>query len=536
MKLSLWKISVFILLALMGLIIMPFIQHIPSVNFNLLWDEHNLFSTTLLRTLIFAVTAALLTVIFGFLGALLLIRLPFFSWLGKNMAVLILPVTLGNISIAFICKLLIGGTTFFAAIVNGPVFYQLAFLILLQIWQFGLLFIYIFWLNFQSVPRVRTDYAIANRFSFYQSVKDIYYPFSKNLFILLGAIAFVFSLYEEAKISYLFKVSKGTNSELITNWLSRSYQSSLLVNLDFAKSLTFNSGIIVALAAILVMFFLFVLINSGSRLFSGSKIYFGSIEAKFINLSKFSIKISWSWALILLAVAALPVLFSLAKIKFNANSSIVELGFPLGMTFLATAVASAVAIFFGVASRLGWKYLLNTFSNRSVIFFIAIFLLMLIPPLVILLCGFSWMGLIGYQSNLIIYAVWITGHTILTLPILGSFVMVNHFRVTTNEINYLEVYRLNKSEFVYLSFLSRFKAEYFLLFIIGFSLIWNEAVLNSLFSDYIPSFASMLNMLITGRGADYSLAFGYLLVSMFLATLAVLVWRYIIEKAQKLND
>ena len=535
MKTAFWKIWVFILLILTGLTILPFFQHIPSFNFNLLFDEHNLFGTTLLRTLIYGVTSSLLVVGFGFLGALLLIRLPFSSALGKNMSVLILPVTLGDISIAFICNLLLGKTTLFSNIIEGGVTYQLAFLIMLQIWQYGLLFVYLFWLNFQSIPRVRIDYAIANRFSFYQSIKDIYFPFSKNLFILLGAIALVFSLYEEAKISYLFKVSQGTNSELITNWLSRSYQSALLVNTDFARNLAFNGGFITALAALLVMILFFVFINSGSQLLIGSKIYFNCFKAKTKSMSGVSKKISWFWALILVALIVVPTAFSFTKFNFSTNASLVELAFPLGMTFLSTIAASAVAVFFGIASRLGWKYLLSTFSNRSVIFFFFLFLLMLIPPLVILISGFSWMGLIGYNSDGMIYAIWIIGHTILTLPILGSFVLVNHFRVTTNEINYLQVYGLSKPELVRLSFLFRFKAEYLLLFIIGFSFIWNEAVLNNLFSDYIPSFASRLKMLITGRGADYSLAFGYLLVSMSLAILAVFVWRYITDKAQKIN-
>jgi hypothetical protein len=95
------------------------------------------------------------------------------------------------------------------------------------------------------------------------------------------------------------------------------------------------------------------------------------------------------------------------------------------------------------------------------------------------------------------------------------------------------VYKLSKAETIRFSFFKRFKAEYLLLFIIGYSFIWNEAVLNNLFSDYIPSFVSGMKMLITGRGADYDKAFGYLLVSFIVALLSAIIWRYIIEKAQK---
>lgn len=72
------------------------------------------------------------------------------------------------------------------------------------------------------------------------------------------------------------------------------------------------------------------------------------------------------------------------------------------------------------------------------------------------------------------------------------------------------MYKLSIKETISVSFLKRFKAEYLLFFILGFSFILNEAIINSLFSDYIPSFVSSMKMLITGRGADYEKAFGFL--------------------------
>ena len=203
------------------------------------------------------------------------------------------------------------------------------------------------------------------------------------------------------------------------------------------------------------------------------------------------------------------------------------------MTFIATLASSATAIFFGIASRLGWKQTLSSFSQNSLPFFVLLFVLLLVPPIVILITGYKWMSLVGYSSQSIIYTIWIVGHILLTLPVLGSFVLFNHFRVSNNEIDYLQVYKLSKTETIRYSFFKRFKAEYLLLFIIGYSFIWNEAVLNSLFSDYIPSFVSGMKMLITGRGADYDKAFGYLLVSFIVALLSAIIWRYIIEKAQK---
>lgn len=531
MKINFWKIFTLILLALIISITVPFWLSINIFNIKVVHDIQNEFYKTFSRTIIFSVITSIVLTFIGFWGAVFLKNVPFFSGMGKNLGILIFPVMLGNLSIAFICKLLIGDSALFSFFVTEGISYKLLFLLLLQIWQYGLLFIYMFWLNFQSIPARWFDYMVANKFTFYQSVKDVYLPNSRNMILLLTCVGFVFTLFEESKVQYLFKVSPGTNSELITNWLTRNYQSYLLVNSQFAENIIFNSAVIIIFLSIVVIGLIYLLLNFISKIINNFEVY-----------PSFSLKIksavirhlSTIWASLLVAIVIIPMLFTFSKISFQLNSSLIQLGFPLIMTFIATFTAVLVAVIFGISARIGWQKVLNSFSNKSLLFFLVMFFLMLMPPIIVLLSGFKWMALIGYRSNLSIYMIWILGHTLITLPILGSFVLSNHFRVSNNELDYLKVFKLKSRELILQSFLKRFRAEYILLFIIGYSFIWNEAILNNLFSDYIPSFTSSLKMLITGRAADYSSAFGFLLVSIFLAITAVLIWRYIIEKAHKL--
>lgn len=529
-KNSFWKLLAAGLLLIVLLLVFPFIGNISFSGFHVLGANKNLFGNTLVRTILFAVISGFVLALFGFWGAILLTKVPAFSKVGKNLSVLILPVTLGNISIAFISKLLIGDSVFFAVIVEKGVVFKLGFLMLLQLWQFGLLFIYLFWMQFQSIPGNRLDYAVANRFSYFHTIKDIYLPHVKNLWILMAALGMVFSLYEESKIQYLFKASQGTNSELITNWLGRNYQSSLLVNHDYATKLTFQSGWVVFIIATLSLVILYLLINLLFKLSANAKHYPVKQNKSMPNAKPLFGAV---WGVLLIALVLVPIIASLLNVNYTFTSETLALGFPLLMACIAAVLASVVAVFFGVGARLGWKQTLSSFNNRSLFFFIQVFLLLLIPPVVILISGYKWMALLGYTSLPIIYTIWILGHVLLSLPILGSFVLFNHFRVSNNELNYLSVYHLSKKELLQNSFIKRFRAEYLLLFIIGFSFIWNEAILNNLFSDYIPSFVSRLKMLITGRGADYAKAFGYLLVSLALAVSAVVVWRYIIQRAEK---
>jgi len=523
-----WQLLTIALLSLTLLVLFPFFLNINADAVTGLSGNAS-FLSTLQTTLVNAFISAIVLTAFGFVGALLLLKIPPFSFVGKNLGVLIMPVTLGNISIAFICKLLWGDSAFFSSLAQGSPLNKLAFLLLLELYQFGLLFIYLFWTLLQGINADKLNFAKANRFSFYQKLKDIYLPHTRNLWLLLATIGFVFAFYEESKIAYLFKVSQGTNSELITNWLTRNYQTNLLVNPDYARTLIFDASAFVLISAIVGLILLFLVLYYFIKKITGLKFYPEKQSLK--NSKGLFQKVSLILGSLLSIIALTPLILSFFKISFSFNFS--QLGFPLLMTFLATFASSATAILFGIASRLGWKQMLSSFNQKSLPFFVMLFILLLVPPIVILITGYKWMSIIGYSSQTIIYSIWIIGHILLTLPVLGSFVLFNHFRVSNNEIDYLQVYKLSRLETIRFSFFRRFKAEYLLLFIIGYSFVWNEAALNSLFSDYIPSFVSGMKMLITGRGADYDKAFGYLLVSFAVAILSATIWRYILEKAQK---
>ncbi len=529
MSLSIWKTVTVTLLLIIILVVGDFLLSFFNTDFTIFSNNQNQFSYTLLRTIGFALLTSILIVGLGFILALLILKVKLFSKLGVNLSIMILPVTLGNISIAFICKLLLGDTAFFAMLINKGVTYQFIFLIFLQFWQFGILFAYLFWMALQNIPEKFYTYAHVTNFSSWQKLKDIYIPQTKNLWMLLLVIGFVFTLFEESKLFYLFKVSQGTNSELITNWLARNYQSAILINPGYAKNTIYSASNIVFLLSlialvILALIFLFIL-----RSFSASKIYFNFKKSVPVKLSK---SIAYIISFILLAIIILPIVSTFFKLTFKIDESISELGFTLFMTLIASLLASAVAITLAISSRIAWRKHLFSFNTKSLLFFIALYLILLIPPIVVQICGYKWMSLIGYNSITGIYIIWLISHTILCLPVLGSFSLFNHFRVSNSELDYIHLHRLSKFEIIKYSFIKRFKAEYFLLIIIAFSFIWNEAILNNLFSDYIPSFASGMKMLITGRAADYSKAFGYLIVSIALSITASVIWRSIIIKGK----
>lgn len=486
----------------------------------------NGFSSALQRTVLFALLSSILNVVGGFCLALLLSKISLNSKLGKQLSFFILPVTFGNVAVVFVFKVLLFNSSFFNAIVQGGNATQTMVLLFIQFWQFGFLFAYLFWLNIQNTPKRINDYSNAAGLSRFEKIRDIVLPQTRNLFILLLFIGFIFSFYEDTKSQFIFRASQGTGTELINHWLYRTYQSNLLINPEYANQSIFKTGIIIFTLTILLFLVLGSLVLFSFKLFSRIK----SVEKK--QISKNSNRISSIIGIISILIILVPVVIALFKSQYRFADNLFTIAFPFALTLVAAFAASTLAIIFGISSRLAFTKMLNGFNSKSLLYFLAIFLLQITPPLCIVLCGFKWLSWVGYSSDILIYFVWIAGHCILTLPLLGNFVIATHFSVRENELNYLTAYEISMSSIVQYSFLKRFKAEYILTLLFAFTFIWNDAGLNIVLSDKIPSFASNLQMLFIGRAADYSKATSFVLVAVILSLACIFIWQYIIGKSQ----
>ncbi len=489
-------------------------------------NNSNGFNSSLQRTVSFALLSSILNIVGGFCLALLLSKISLSSKLGKQLSFFILPVTFGNVAVVFVFKVLLFNTNFFNAIVQGGNTTQSLFLLLIQFWQFGFLFAYLFWLNIQNTQKRIDDYSTATGLSRFEKVRDIILPQTKNLFILLLFIGFIFSFYEDAKSQFIFRASQGTGTELINHWIYRTYQSNLLINADYANQSIFKTGLVVFAITLILFVALGALVLFAFRMFSKFK---SSAQKK---TSTKQSRVSLSVAVVSIAVILIPVIVALLKSQYHFAENISSVTFPFALTLIAAFAATIFAIAFGISSRLAFAKLLSRFNSKSLLYFLTIFLLQIIPPLCIVLCGFKWLSLIGYSYDTLIYFVWIAGHCILTLPLLGSFILATHFSVRENELNYLSAYNISGNSIVQYSFIKRFRAEYILTLLFAFTFIWNDAGLNMVLSDRIPSFAANLQMLFIGRAADYSKASSFVLVAVALSLACIFIWQYIIGKSQ----
>jgi len=531
------KILIILIILITGLFLFPvFWSGLSGVTVSsLFYEKSNGFSDALIRTFSFAIISAVVNVLGGFYLALLLSKISLSSRFGKQLSYFILPITLGNIAVVFVFKVLLFNSAFFNQVVEGGFTTQNAFLIILQFWQYGFLFAYLFWLSIQNINKRFLDYANAAKLTRFELIRDFILPQTRNLFILLLFIGFIFSFYEDAKSQLIFRASQGLGTELINHWLYRDYQSALLINPVYATQSIFKTGLIVFVITALAFLIIGILALLGLRLWSKINIS-KVIEIPNDDRKKDNKKVSYTILFLCNIAIFSPLIAALIRSKYLFAENISLIIFPLILTMIAAFAATTLSIVFGIASRLAFHKWLNTFNSKSLFYFLAIFLLLLIPPLCIVLAGFKWFGLIGYHSNSVIYIVWVIGHCFLTLPILGSFVIATHFIVKENEIEYLFAYHISNKDMWLYSFFKRFKAEYALTLLFAFSFIWNDAGLNMILSDKIPSFAANLQMLFIGRAADYSKATTFVLVAVALSVGCILIWNYIVGKAAKINE
>ena len=485
-----------------------------------------------LRSMLVALLSAGLCICCGFFYALKLRKIELSSTQGKWFSLLIVPFLLGNVSVAFIFKMLLLNNEIKSIAFTSP-WIIFGILIVIQIWQFGSLFAYLLWISLKSISNEQLVFAEVSALTSYEKVRDLYLPHTKNLLILLFLIGFVFSFYEDIKLTLIFSASPGTDSELISHWLYRQFRSDLLINFNFAAVKVASYSFLYILPIAFVGFLLFSgLLTKGITVFSRSRKKIILPEIIPDNKKLKEQKAGRKMPLILLVLLA-PVIYLIATQSINYQNSVVVLWEPFYLTLLASLIACTLSIILSVALRLAGPVTMGTFNKTSILILALLYTIRLTPPIVLLIAGFKWLNIVNLSHQSAISLFWIIGHCMLSLPLLGSFLFVTHFRVHKKELEYLSIFNIPERSKFYWNFWRRFRGDYLLTFLFATTIIWNEGIINRVFSDSIPSFVSILLRTISSRQADYSEAMTFLFVSILLAALCLFLWTQSLSKAQR---
>lgn len=482
----------------------------------------------LLRSLFFAIGSVLICVVGSFCLAYILRNIS--SKIVLLLAsLMMLPFLMGNVSLSFLFKILLFDSEFITSIYqNTSLLFVIMFL--LQFWQNGFLFTYVFLLNNKGVDSNLVDYGEVNRFTSFEKIKNIYLPKHRNLIILLSIFSFVTSFYESAKFQIILRSSQGTNSELISQKLYNGFKSDLMINAGYASDAIFAKSLLFYIPLSVLIVFLIYKLTSLTII----KLSKSSLQLPQFNLSIISKNNAATFLMILIiAIIITPIAF----LFFKQSISFMKLSYLLETISLSGAAASLLILLFaiplGLSLRISFLNIFHSFNNKSIGVFIVLFLLYLLPPLALMLCGFEWSSFLNLKGSFSTRVFWLFGQCVNSLPIVATFIIVIHFYVQNKELIYSKAMRLSTMETIKYSFLKRFKLEYLLTLLFAFSIIWNEGTFNKVYSDRIPSYVSEIMRTVSSRNADYSQGMLFFTFSLLISLVCILIWNVITAKQNK---
>lgn len=474
------------------------------------------------RSASFAIITTLVCVPVGFLLALLAkdcvnsLRMP--------LAVLMMPMLMGGVAVAFCVKLDILHSALVVTLISNRSFLPTWGLMLLaQAWQLLTLSIYLFWFRLQLIPSGTLSFAATSGLSPFEYVRDVYWPHTRNLAGILALFFATTSFYEFIKFYLIIRASQGGHTELTSHYLLRLYSFYAGVDPRIASSKS------LAMAAVAIPIAIATALTAVIATLSGI-----DVCARFLaNVSKRStrrrVARSNVVAIGTMLMAILPLGGLIPYLKWTGFASLGDFPRSVFLAFIASLVALVVSILLGISGRLLLRRTMERFDSHSALVFAVLYFLQVVPAIGIALCGYYWLDVIASRGGVAewVPVLWLACQVIIALPLTASFVQVSHFRVATTELDFQESSKVGLGDLIWHTFLRRFSLDYLLVAIFGFSIIWTESTVNSTLSNLsrsIPSLAVELTQRVDGRGASYSEAAGLILATLVPVLLGLTLW------------
>lgn len=442
------------------------------------------------------------------------------------LAILMAPMLMGSVAIAFCVKLdILRSDAIVASIVNRAFVPTWSLMLLAQAWQLLTLATYLFWFRLQLVPARLHRFAAGTGLSAFEYVRDVYWPHTRNLAGILTLFTSTTSFYEFIKFYLVLRASPGGGTELASHWLLRFYNFYASVDPRVATRMSLAvAGVGIVLAIVVALVAITVTLASidlGTRCLARVGGRRANRDGVLSNLVAAGV----------IVAAILPVFGLAPYLQWKGFVPIGAFSRSVALAFMASIVALLLSVLLGISGRLLLRRTMERFDSHSAIVFAALYFVQVIPAIGIALCGYYWLGILASHGNVAAWVpvLWLACQVIIALPLTASFVQVNHFRVRTIELDFQESSNVGLRDIIWHSFLQRFSLDYLLVAIFGFSIIWTESTVNSTLSNLslsIPSLAVELTQRVDGRGASYPEAVGLILTTVVPVLLCLSLWAY----------
>ena len=459
-----------------------------------------------------AFLATLYSLIINLASLLLAVFLIKIGCKKTHLSFLILPFFLGSVTASYSWK-----NVFFFQIsfFTENQFYLTIGILIIQFWKIGFILTYFYFFIIQDEISKIGSYIKTYKITQGEVLRDFILPKVENPYIINSILIFVFTFFDSTISEKVFRVSRGQNNQLINDWLNSFYKISM--HSDYY--LAFKQLIIYSLLTMIVALLVIIMTTLiGKFIFNFYRKNIIFLEKKSIDKQREYPALFRFTVLVVLLISILyPVLKPITKYYIEINVIPYEI---VKMVVLTLACALLVVLF---SLFIHFKILIKSKFNRinNIRLAVLSFAFFLIPPVLIEKTSYELKSIFLFLDNTIL---WFILQLFWSLPLILLFSLPLVYSININSVKYDQVHKISILNSFNNNMLSVFNNSILLLFILVISIIWNDGIINSIFSDNLYSFASSFERVANGRVVDYQTANFMLALSLIISMVAILIY------------
>lgn len=435
----------------------------------------------------------------------------------KRLSFLILPFFLGSITASYSWR----NVLFYQiSSFTENQFYLTIGILIIQFWKIGFILTYFYFFIIQGEISKIGSYIKTYKITQGEMLRDFILPKVEKSYLVNSILIFVFTFFDSTISEKVFSVSRGQNNQLINDWLNSFYDVFMHSNyyLAFKQLLIYSLlTMIVALATIIMT----TLVTKYTFTIYCKNIIFWKKQD--IDKQK---KYTATFRIAVLAALSISILYPILKPIIKHGIEINTISYEIIKMIILTLTCALLVVLFSLFIH--FKVLIKskfdvTNNVRLVVFSFAFFL---IPPVLIEKTSYELKSMFLFLDNTIL---WFLLQLFWSLPLVLLFSLPLVYSINKNSVKYDKIHKINTFKSFNNNVLSSFSNSVLLLFILVMSIIWNDGIINSIFSDNLYSFASSFERVVNGRVVDYQIANFMLALSLLISTVAILIY----TKAEK---
>ena len=426
------------------------------------------------------------------------------SRLNRYLFVLLIPYLLGPIAGAHVGKVFF---SFLRQLLPDMSFSLVSWLayVLIQFWQYGGLSTVIFLVAFKSHSYRESSFLSETLVSFKYSLYAHYFPATRLLRLLISGLITIL-LFHDTAISWLvFRASPGTNTELLANFLQRTYVTNLSVSATYAMQIhAVHCGMVICCLVILIA--LNYLLQY--PLFS----VFCLLLPRFL-----SARVVESAIPAVMLITCLPLLLPLsAQPSFTAILPALK---PMLLAVVVALMVTATSVLISTADRYAiGRCRVRDPQLRAMVFSLSP---LLIPVTATVISAFYLVNLVMPSLRGEFSVAWMISNYVFSLPLILALCVYVSATVRQSEIDLFISGLFTYSEARSLLFFTKYYRDYVLVGVFAFlSSFFNQGC-NRVFGTAFPNFASIYESRLVGRTADLSDSSGFFISSLVLAFILI---------------